>query len=177
MNKQKLNGLLEKARDGYDDDYHKLYEYAYKPVFGYLLSLSKNYYVAEDLTQETFAALYTAIKNYQNRNSAITYVFQIAKNQFSLYLRKNSREDYYSLNDNVNIFGQTNSVSEDELFIERTLNLLDDVEREVVYLHTIKQLRHKDIARITNKPLGTVLWTYNKAIKKLRKILEAENEK
>ena len=40
--------------------------------------------------------------------------------------------------------------------------------KEVVTLHVINDLKFKEIAKIMKKPLGTVLWIYNKAIKKLR---------
>lgn len=36
-------------------------------------------------------------------------------------------------------------------------------------MHAINDLKFREIAEITQKPLGTVLWIYNKAIKKLQK--------
>jgi RNA polymerase sigma-70 factor (ECF subfamily) len=38
-------------------------------------------------------------------------------------------------------------------------------------------MKFKDIARVVDKPLGTVLWIYNKAIKSLKDYLEVEVEK
>ena len=56
------------------------------------------------------------------------------------------------------------------------LKTLDNVSREIVVLHIINDLKFKEIAGIVNKPLGTVLWIYNKAIKELKKKVGALDE-
>ncbi|MFA7417825.1 MAG: sigma-70 family RNA polymerase sigma factor, partial [Acholeplasma sp.] len=56
----------------------------------------------------------------------------------------------------------------DDQDIFKILDLLDEIEKEVVTLHIINDLKFREIAKILKKPLGTVLWIYNKAIKKLR---------
>ena len=60
--------------------------------------------------------------------------------------------------------------------INNILKELDDISREIVVLHTINDLKFKEIAKIVDKPLGTVLWIYNKAIKDLKRKVGAENE-
>lgn len=40
----------------------------------------------------------------------------------------------------------------------------------------IDNLKFKEIAKMKDKPLGTILWLYNKAIKKLKRKVEEENE-
>ena len=58
--------------------------------------------------------------------------------------------------------------------INDLLKSLDDTSKEIVILHVINELKFKEIAKIVNKPLGTVLWIYNKAIKTLKGELENE---
>ena len=49
------------------------------------------------------------------------------------------------------------------------LELLDSQEeREIVTYHVILDYKFADVAKIMSKPLGTVLWIYNRAIKKLK---------
>lgn len=48
-------------------------------------------------------------------------------------------------------------------------------EREIVTLH-ISGFRHREIAEIMEKPIGTVLWTYNNALAKLKRALQKEGE-
>ncbi len=56
------------------------------------------------------------------------------------------------------------------------LNDLDDTAKEIVVQHVINELKFKEIAKIVNKPLGTVLWIYNKAMKDLKRKVESDNE-
>ena len=56
------------------------------------------------------------------------------------------------------------------------LDYLNEKEREIVILHMIDNLKFKEIAKMKDKPLGTILWLYNKAIKKLKRKVEEENE-
>ena len=44
-------------------------------------------------------------------------------------------------------------------------------------MHAINDLKFKEIASITKKPLGTVLWIYNKAIKKLKEKVGEQDDK
>ena len=62
-------------------------------------------------------------------------------------------------------------------YLLELLKDLDDISREIVVLHTINDLKFKEIAKIVDKPIGTVLWIYNKAIKELQRKVGANNEK
>ena len=46
--------------------------------------------------------------------------------------------------------------------------LLDRLDQEIVIMHVIGELKHREIAAILKKPLGTITWKYNQAINKLR---------
>ena len=46
------------------------------------------------------------------------------------------------------------------------LNYLDETEREVVVMHVLGDMKHREIADILKKPIGTITWIYNKAINK-----------
>ena len=59
-----------------------------------------------------------------------------------------------------------NFEEQEEIF--KILDLLEPMERQIVTLHVINDLKFREIAEIVEKPLGTVLWIYNKAIKKLK---------
>ena len=64
-----------------------------------------------------------------------------------------------------------NNIKEDEnkedLFF--LLDYLDKLERQIVILHIFDKMKFREISDMLNMPLGTVLWQYNKAIKKLKK--------
>ena len=55
------------------------------------------------------------------------------------------------------------------------LKLLSDEERQIITLHAVSGLKHRQIAELLDIPLSTVLSKYNRAIKKLRNKIEGGN--
>ena len=59
------------------------------------------------------------------------------------------------------------------VLLEKALKILSRKEKTVLILHAVSGYKHKEIANILNLPLGTVLYEYSEAIKKLKaEILE-----
>ena len=57
--------------------------------------------------------------------------------------------------------------SEDRIVLESLLNMLGDEERQIVVLHALSEMKHREIASLLHLPLPTVLSKYRRAIKKL----------
>lgn len=57
------------------------------------------------------------------------------------------------------------------------IDFLDGLDHDVVTMHIVGGMKFKDIANALNKPLGTILWIYNRAIKKLRRKVDMRNDK
>ncbi len=72
------------------------------------------------------------------------------------------------ITENEYLMGSTPSTAENEILIKQIFTILSDIEKEIVILHSVGDLKHREIAKLLDKPLGTVTWTYNQAIKKLR---------
>ena len=58
--------------------------------------------------------------------------------------------------------------AEDRMMLEALLSVLEDQEREIVTLHALTGLKHREIAALLGLPLPTVLSKYSRALKKLR---------
>ena len=58
--------------------------------------------------------------------------------------------------------------------LEAALKALGDEERQVVLLHAVSGLKHREIAQDLGLPLSTVLSRYNRALKKLKRHLTEE---
>ena len=61
--------------------------------------------------------------------------------------------------------------AEDNIIISECLNTLSNSERQIIILHAVAGMKHREIARITELPVSTVLSKYSRALKKLKKIL------
>lgn len=61
--------------------------------------------------------------------------------------------------------------AEDRLVLECAMRVLGDEERQVVMLHAVAGLKHRETAALMGLPLSTVLSRYHRALSKLQKAL------
>ena len=66
----------------------------------------------------------------------------------------------------------TNPDVEERLLLEAAFKQISDQERNIIVLHVLSGLKHREIAQILDLPLATVLSKYHRAIKKLKGLLE-----
>jgi RNA polymerase sigma factor (sigma-70 family) len=74
----------------------KLYTEYKQDVYGYLLHLTKNPILAEDLLQETFIKSITAIGSFKGQSSIKTWLFGIARNIWLQSLRQDKPQLEYN---------------------------------------------------------------------------------
>ena len=64
---------------------------------------------------------------------------------------------------------------EERVLLQTALAALEDRERQVVLLHAVTGLKHREIAALLELPLATVLSKYHRALKKMRAYLEGDD--
>jgi RNA polymerase sigma-70 factor (ECF subfamily) len=67
----------------------ELYRLYGRDVYGYIYSLTRDRFVSEDLSQETFLAAIRGIGGYKGDCSVRTWLFSIARRKWYNHLRKN----------------------------------------------------------------------------------------
>jgi RNA polymerase sigma-70 factor (ECF subfamily) len=143
-----------------------------KQVFFTLKKYIQDPMLIEDLMQETYIKF---IKNILNVNPDLevkSYLTTMARNLAIDHLRK-TKPHVYSDDILLNVL-DNNQVDEDMLHL---LDSLDKVDRDIIYLHVIEEMTFKDIGLLHDMPLGTVLWRYQKALKRLKKEYQNELER
>jgi len=63
------------------------------------------------------------------------------------------------------------SASDRKIMLKMAMNVLTKEERQIVTLHAVSGLKHREIADITGLPLSTVLTKYKRALEKMKKVL------
>lgn len=58
------------------------------------------------------------------------------------------------------------------MVLETAFQVLSREECQIIVLHAVSGLKHREISEVLQIPLSTVLSKYNRGIKKLRKQLE-----
>ena len=154
-----------------------LYECAKTSIYTYALSMMKTPHDAEDVLQDALLEIWRSAPNYQSMGKPMAWIITITRNICLMRLRRRRLTADEPLDPSIHediISNEPNP--EDRIVIKSCLEELADTEREIVILHAVSGLRHREIAEILKLPLSTVLSKYNRAIKKLRKALQNETE-
>lgn len=154
-------------------DFRNLFDEHKKHVFAMALSILRDFELAEDVLQEVFIKLYQHMKHHEITNVK-AWLLTVARNTALDHYRKKKRE-ITGFDDEY--FERAHYFSEDPLdkmVLAKYLKLLNSEERQIVILKEISGMKHREIAKIIEIPLGTVIWKYGIALKKLRKALNEE---
>lgn len=167
-----LNEVFLELKRGDQTHFNWFYENSKKQLFYNILSYTKNYELSEDLLQETYVKFLTNIKNIDDKVNVLGYLMVISKNITLDYFKKNNRIETLNEED---ISFEDNKIHE-TMLVSKIKEILNDIEFKILILHILGELTFNEIKDIVKKPLGTVLWIYNKSLKKVRKELNYEKD-
>lgn len=170
--KTDLKALLAQAVYGDRDALASLFEQTHSAVYGFALSILKNTSDAEDVLQDTYLKVCTAGDNYRQEDKPFAWILTVARNLSLMKLREKSRmaqlteEGWEALPAK-----DSRATGEDRAVLDAAMRVLSDEERQVVILHAVAGLRHREIAEFLGLPLSTVLSKNYRALKKLKAAL------
>ena len=151
----------------------RLYELPREAVYGYSLSITKNAHDAEDVMQETFVRAHLSAGRYVSQGKPMAWLMRIARNLALMKLREAKNTVAMSPEDWMEAFAdRPDFTREDAITISMLMDTLSDEEREIVSLHALTGLKHREIAAMMDLALPTVLSKYHRALKKLKNSLQ-----
>lgn len=148
--------------------FQQIYEEQAQPVYRFLLSLTGKDDLAEELLSETFYQAFRHIDQFEGRCSLYTWLCQIGKNAWIKECRRNNRYREISLDD-LSIPDESPTPEEQiinkELYCKvlKALQNLPDTYRDVFILHTLGEVKLKEIASIYSKTESWARVTYFRA--------------
>ncbi|MBI3787764.1 MAG: sigma-70 family RNA polymerase sigma factor [Ignavibacteriales bacterium] len=166
--------ILWRLRSGDETAFAQVYQQYKARVYGYCYRLLRNEQDAEDATQEAFLKVMKSIATLEKAESFRPWMFTIARNEAYAILRRTKN---------------INGIESDEIWAEETpyeeligketaelvqryLNLLKPVYREVLILREYEQLSYAEIARVTGDTESSVKSRIFKARKALTEKLK-----
>ena len=167
-----LEDIIEEFRVGNYDSFDEFYHQTNKQLYVFIYDIIRNRQSSEDLLQETYMRFLNHIDKYKKNTNYFNFLVTIARNLAINEYHKQKRMVY----DEEYIYSVKEESPTDVPDLFYLLDYLNEKEREIVILHMIDNLKFKEIAKMKDKPLGTILWLYNKSIKKLKRKVEEENE-
>lgn len=170
-----LEALLAQIAAGDKQALGQLYERTHGAVFGFAMSMSQTPADAEDILHDTYLAVYSSAECYSAKGKPMAWIMTIAKNFARMKMRKAKRMLDADESDWGKYLSSKPEVSPDErILLQTAMKILSDEEQQIVMLHAVSGMKHREIAAILDIPTATVLSKYSRAIKKLRTVMEAE---
>ncbi len=166
-----LNELLVKIASGDNQAFTQFYETTVKGVYVFAFSYLKEKTVSEDITHDAYLQVKLKAHTYREGTNAKAWLLQIVKNLCLDELRRRNRIEK-NIADEKELEKASYYPFEEGSAMEHMLKVLSDEERDIVIMHVFWGYKQKEIAKILNIPLGTALWKYNAAIKKLKSYKE-----
>lgn len=143
----------------------RLYETCYMRVFSYVMTLSGERSLAEELTQETFYRAFTRQREFRGESDEVTWLCAIAKNLFADEKRRANRrgEIPEDLPDQAKSVAKTVEDQDSSFRIHMALHQLEEPHREVFELRVFGELSFKEIGVIFGKTENWARVTYHRA--------------
>ena len=142
---------------------HLWYEQYRREIYRYLLTMSRDPCLAEDVLQDTFVRLLTDRPSLAPGKER-AWLYKVARNRCFDLLRQRRRQADGALPD-------TAAPEERWTFLE-LISPLTEREQEVVSLRLIGSLSHREIAKVTGTTAAAARKRYGRAIQKLRQEME-----
>ena len=165
----KLEELILRVAAGEQQALEELYRRTRGAVYAVALSLLRNAHDAQDVAQDAFVRVWEGAAQYRPQGSPMAWLLTVARNLARMKLRQGARQAELSDEEWEAVPADSPAVTpEDRELLQGALASLEDQERQVVLLHAVTGLKHREIAQLMEMPLATVLSKYHRALKKLK---------
>ena len=171
INVEELRELFIEIKYGNNIAFEKLYKNYKTLVYKIAYSILKNSYDSDDIVQIVFEKIYSIDKDKLPTRNESSWLYSVTKNETINYLNKKKNhielEEIYELEDNNNEINEL--INKDSY--NRLIGKLNENEKEIISLKILSNLSFKEIAKLLNKPTGTIKWIYYKSINTLKLLL------
>jgi RNA polymerase sigma factor (sigma-70 family) len=146
--------------------------------------LTKNEQDAEDIVQESFIRAFQAQSKFRGGDSR-SWLLRIVRNTTYTWLRKNRNPEMAGDSDQELENFHDQQIGPEGLLmrqieaesLRQAINVLPNEFREVVVLRDLEELSYKEIAFISDVPIGTVMSRLARARKRLAHCLSSVEER
>ena len=155
-------------------DFELIYSQYFRDVYGFVLSLSRNEKIAEEITQETFYKALKSIDSFKGNCKINVWLCQIAKNTYFTYIDKQKRMDTNGVPERASDknIEEMIQVKEEAFRIHQVLHDLQEPYKEVFTLRIFGELSFKQISQLFGKTESWARITFHRAKRKMQDLLE-----
>jgi len=169
---QSDSSLMKQVQAGDTAQLAFLFERYHVPLFQYLLHMSANRALSEDLTQEVFFRVLKYAASYDSSFPFTVWLYRMARNAYFDSVHKRRGE---TLGTDLDLRPSEEAMPEeivarkqDTMFLNEALRKLPDDKREILVLSRFQNLPYQEIAQVLKCEVGTVKVRVYRALKELR---------
>ena len=143
------------------EDYQEIYSLYFQDVYKYVLALSRDPSLAEEITQEAFFKALKSLDSFQGQCKLYVWLCQIAKNTYLSYLKKHKEpEKEETLTSSLE---EMMMDKESVFLIHQALHNLPEPYKEVFSLRVLGELSFRQIGLLFGKTENWARVTYHRA--------------
>lgn len=179
IDKSLVSGLIR----GNNDAYLAVIRALKNPVYNFAMRLCHDSSAAEEITQETFLAVWQGVESFRWQSKFTTWVFGIAYRQYLIRCRKDERsvetvpiDEQLDTSDRSDLSDMVCEQAEHDR-VRKAVYSLPDPYREVVCLVHLEGFTCRDAAQVLGVPIGTIKSRTSRALQFLRERLEESEAK
>lgn len=157
-------------------EFEHIYNQYFREVYSFVLLLSRNEKIAEEITQETFFKALKNIDTFKGNCKLSVWLCQIAKNTYFTYLDKQKKFDTNEIPEQVSQKSIEEMIlrKEDNFRLHKVLHHLEEPYKEVFTLRVFGELSFKEISEIFEKTESWARVTFHRAKRKIQDLLKEE---
>ncbi len=160
--------------------FEEIYTEYFSDVYRYILRLSGDEHIAEEITSEAFFAALSSLDNFRGESEVRVWLCGIAKNCYYQYLKKKKPivsiddDGVGELPDDSSDLGEHAADRSHAEQIRRILHSIPDPYREVFMWRVFADLDFKAIGRLFGKTDNWACVTYHRAKNMIRERMEGK---
>lgn len=164
--------VIKRVAEGDNKALEELFLLYGKKIFRLALTILNDRFLSEDVVQETFLKVQQNAKSYQFRNSEREWIMTIAHNIAIDILRKRKKEIVQEEIISHSEIPDVVTDCDNDIGFLQLIEPLNELDKQIVSLHLISELKHREIAHILNMSVSAVKKRYERAIKRIAHEME-----
>ncbi|MCY6483453.1 sigma-70 family RNA polymerase sigma factor [Clostridium aestuarii] len=180
-NKEDLK-LVEEVLQGNIESFEELVNKYEILIMKFIYNMIKDKQISEDISQEVFITVYNKLDTFDSKYKFSNWILRIAKNKTIDYIRKYKKIKESNIEDVVVITSkeplpeQKLEFKETKKVIEKYINGLKDIDKQIIMLRYMQKVTFKDIAKILEISESSVKRRYYKVKEGLKKYMGIEEK-
>ena len=171
--------LIRDFKNGDIKGYNEIVRRYQQQVYWVIRKMVNSHDDADDITQEVFIKVHSALKDFREESNLFTWLYRIATNYSINHIRKIKVKNTISI-EAVNEPVESGDKKTDELIdeerrrriLETAIGTLPAQQRAVFDLRYYEELSYEEISKIMNRSVGGIKANYFHAVKKIGEYLK-----